>query len=222
MKTLVVTHIPTDKTMFCVGELRVMQFKRRGLTPNWTPRETLNEFYETTIQLTVENLIMHNIFTCSTALTTTTTLFFFSSLETTDYLTCDEAKISGKRLGYLEKRIIEQILQHPGYTMSDHIYQLFTNLIGQKKYRNPGHQIFNKIIRENAFEFWTYTSKKIWLQGEKIEMTIDETREAQMVDELNSIVRPIIEERNKNQTFRLFSQRLYHEIEEQLNLKEED
>jgi hypothetical protein len=220
MKTLSVTDIAGEDEFFYVGELRMVQFYRKNLSNAWTQDSTIMDFCATTIQLAIENLIMHKVLTCRTDHTETRFLYFFKSMDTVDYVSFDERLIKEKPLGYLEKRLLDIISKRAGFTLADYINSIFHQILPDKEYSRPAMQVIHQIICNNALDLWDYSDKKTWLLSDRVDLTITEHQEEKLVTQLNTAVRPIIVERNGNSEFRLLSTRSYNEIYAQLSRRE--
>jgi hypothetical protein len=222
MKTLSVTDISDEDAFFYVGELRMVQFYRRALSNGWVQNDTIADFCATTIRLAVENLIMRNVISCSTDIIETRFLYFFKIRETVDYVSFDARRIKEQNVGYLESRLLELVSKRDGFTLADHLNSLFHQILPDREYARPGMEIINSIIRNNALDMWDYFNKKTWLLHDLADLTIDEQQEEKMVVELNTIVRPIIVERNRNPAFKLVSQRVYDEVYEQISRRQNE
>lgn len=222
-KPVPVSYIPQGDT-FNVGELRMVQLYRRGhLTNTWFPNGTLTEFCATTIQLAIENLVLNKICSCTTGEVENKILFFDLS-EPTDFLTCNLSSLEEVRLGYLEHRILKDVLRHPSRSVVDYVKALVYLLLPKKDYTNPGDKIVTSILEENLFQYWIDNSKKILLWKEillwkKTDIHISELREDEMVTALNNVSLPVINERNHNKAFCQFSDRLYDAVLSQLSKK---
>jgi hypothetical protein len=195
----------------------MVQFYRRSLSNAWVQDAAIMDFCVTTIQLMVENLIMRNVITCRTDLTETRFLYFFKIRDITDYASFDESRVKEKNLGYLEKRLLDIVSGRAGFTLADYINTLFYQLLSDKEYARPAMQVIHQIIRNNALGLWDYSDKKTWVLSDRVDLTINEQQEEKLVTQLNTTVRPIIIERNRNPAFRLLSTRVYNEIYEQLS-----
>lgn len=217
MKTLSVTDIAGEDEFFYVGELRMASFYRKSLSNAWVQDSAIMDFCATTIQLAIENLIMRNVLTCRTDLTETRFLYFFKIRDIADYVSFDGSRVKEKTLGYFEKRLLDVVSERAGFTLADYINTLFYQLLPDKEYARPGMQVIHQIIRNNALDLWDYSDKKTWLLSDRVDLSINEQQEENLVTQLNATVRPVIVERNRNTEFRLISTRIYNEIYEQLS-----
>jgi hypothetical protein len=115
MKPISVTGISGEDKFFYMGELRMVQYYRRSLSSPWTQDGAVTDFCATTFQLAMENLIMHNVFTCTNGVTETRFLHFFKFTDPANYVSCDKSRLKDKPLGYLEKRLLDVVSGREGF-----------------------------------------------------------------------------------------------------------
>jgi hypothetical protein len=215
MQTLSLRGTPHPDSLFYVGELRMVQLPNRNFIMTSSGADSFMHFAAKTISPVIENFVFHKVLNVETEEKETKFLFLFRSKETTDLLKYDESNMQGKKTGYLERRICQVMSRRQVCTLADCVYGLLDDVMGREKFVNPGKELVARIIHANALEQWKHDLNKI-LFVEKMKVTIEEPFEQDMGAELNKIVLPLIQERNINRAFRLFSERIYKESYEQL------
>src|SRR5688500_5542766 len=92
---------------------------------------------------------------------------------------------------------------------------VFNRILSNERYPDPGRVVVSKIMEANFMQYWSYKCSR-FLLIKRERLLIIEAHEKQMVSALNEIVIPVIEQRNRNKLFYLFSDRLYTTIYKRL------
>jgi hypothetical protein len=213
-----IINTPANPVILFTGELSLIRIPSRKFGMNsWIIGDAFMRFSQEIIQRAVENLVVNGVLTCATHEKESNTFTLFSRKQILDHLRYNETKrIDPSAItGFLEKMMLQKIMQSPDITTADLFEDLFSATLGSGvTYTNPGKQFIAKIIQANAKSYWTFKHSKSWF-SEKMAITFQQDEQIISRD-LNQIDEQITQEKNNNLDFNFLSKRLTEELGEVL------